>query len=79
MRFVRLGTRPPDILLISPTFAENIDSDGYHDLKSETVEPENTGDVVPKRQDGYKRMYQDIVGKLARAFVRNKRSCDLRR
>lgn len=50
MRFVRVGTRPPDILLISPTFAENIDSDGYRDLKSEAVESENTGDVVRKRQ-----------------------------
>ena len=50
--------------------------DADHDLSDE---PENLGDTVRKRQEVYKRMYQDIVGKLAKAFARNKRTYDLRR
>ncbi|KAJ3645798.1 hypothetical protein Zmor_023430 [Zophobas morio] len=50
--------------------------DADHDLSDE---PENLGDTVRKRQEGYKRMYQDIVGKLAKDFARNKMTYDLRR
>ena len=49
--------------------------DADHDLSDE---PENLGDTVRKRQEGYKRMYQDIVGKLAKDFARNKMTYDLR-